>query len=229
MDDVAELVALPDRSVQPLVHPLDLAEARGPFRAAWLIELVTGPPVGLAIGALVWAVTANIVIAVIAAVPIVVVGAYVGGLRATDAWSFIPRSRQDRGRILPPAWELTAGIVDGAALVVAAVAAADRLGRSDIAEGIDQFVFGAGFAVVVLVALDLVVSLAFRRGTFVGRPWFGGPIVVALVLAIALAARSLFGDGGFEVTSTMLLGSACVVVAGVVYAAWLSFRARRGT
>lgn len=217
MDDIAELVALPDRSVQPLVHPLDLAEAKGLFRAAWLVELVTGPPVGLAIGALVWALTANIVAAVVAAMPVVAVGTYVGSLRANGAWAFIPRNRQDRRRVLPVAWELVAGIVGGAAIVVAAVLAADRLGRPDIPVGISQFVFGAGLASVLLVVVDLFASLALHRGSFVGRPWFGLPIVVALCVAAAFAKGVLFADGGFEVTSAMLLGSASVVVAGIAY------------
>ncbi len=224
MDDIAELVELPDRSVQPLVHPLDLAEARGTFRSAWLIELLMGPPVALAIGALVWAVTTNIVIAVIAAVPIAVVGTYVGDLRRDEAWAYIPRGRQDRRRVLPPSWELAAGIVDGVALFVTTAIVAERLGQADIEAGIGQFAFGAGVAVVVLVALDLVASLVLGRGSFVGRPWFGLPIVVALVLAAVAAERLLFDDGGVAVTSTTLLGSASVALAGVVYWGWRSLR-----
>ena len=182
MNDIAEIVDLPDRSVQPLVHPLDLAEAAGPYRAAWLIELLTGPPIGLAIGALIWAITGNLIVGLIAAVPVVAVGTYAGRIRRDEAWAFIPRNRQDRGRVLPDAWELAAGIVDGAAVVVAATLVADRLGQPDISIGIREFAFGAGVAVVALVALDLGSSLATGRGTFVGRPWFGVPILVALVL-----------------------------------------------
>jgi hypothetical protein len=44
--DVTELVELPDPATHPLVHPLDLPQARRPFRTAWLIGALTSPPVG---------------------------------------------------------------------------------------------------------------------------------------------------------------------------------------
>lgn len=92
MNDIAEIVKLPDRSIQPLVHPLDLAEAAGPYRVAWLIELLTGPPVGLAIGALFWALTGNLIVGLVAALPVVVVGMYASHALRDEAWGFIPRN-----------------------------------------------------------------------------------------------------------------------------------------
>jgi hypothetical protein len=222
MNDLAEIVDLPDRSVQPLVHPLDLAEAAGPYRLAWLIELLTGPPIGLAIGALIWALTGNLFVGLIAAVPVVAVGTYASRNRRDDAWAFIPRNRQDRERVLPDAWELGAGIVDGVALVVAAALIAVRLGQTDISIGIREFSFGAGVAAVALVALDLGSSLATGRGTFVGRPWFAVPILVALVVAVVIVALILFAGTGLSLTLAMLLGAASVLVAGAVYLGWRS-------
>ena len=227
MSDIAEIVDLPDRSVRPLVHPLDLAEAASPYRAAWLIELLTGPPVGLAIGALIWALTGNLIVGLIAALPVVAIGSYASRARRDEAWAFVPRNRQDRGRVLPNAWELTAGIVDGAAVVAVAALVAERLGQPDISVGIREFTFGAGLAVVVLAALDLGSSLVNGRGTFVGRPRFGVPILLALVFAVAIAATVLFGGMGLRVTLTMLLGAASILVAGAVYLGWRSFISAR--
>jgi hypothetical protein len=43
MNDVTELVELPDPATHPLVHPLDVPQARRPFRTAWLIGALTSP------------------------------------------------------------------------------------------------------------------------------------------------------------------------------------------
>jgi hypothetical protein len=45
VNDINELVDLPDPTTHPLVHPLDLPEARRPFRISWLIGTLTSPPV----------------------------------------------------------------------------------------------------------------------------------------------------------------------------------------
>ena len=54
MSDVTELVELPDPVTHPLVHPLDLPEARRPFRTAWLIGALTSPPVGALAAVIIW-------------------------------------------------------------------------------------------------------------------------------------------------------------------------------
>jgi hypothetical protein len=43
MNDINELVDLPDPAIHPLVHPLDLPQARRPFRTAWLVGALTSP------------------------------------------------------------------------------------------------------------------------------------------------------------------------------------------
>ena len=45
MNDINELVELPDPAVQPLVHPLDLPRGRRLFRSSWLVGVLTSPPV----------------------------------------------------------------------------------------------------------------------------------------------------------------------------------------
>lgn len=43
VNELNELVDLPDPTTHPLVHPLDLPQARRPFRTAWLIDALTSP------------------------------------------------------------------------------------------------------------------------------------------------------------------------------------------
>lgn len=72
------------------------------------------------------------------------------------------------------------------------------------------------------MALDLGSSLTTGRGTFVGRPWFGVPILVALVVAVVIAATILFAGTGLSVTLTLVLGVLSVLVVGAIYLGWRS-------
>ena len=48
-----ELVDLPDPETQPLVHPLDLPEARTEFRNGWLVGSATSLPVAALVAGIV--------------------------------------------------------------------------------------------------------------------------------------------------------------------------------
>jgi hypothetical protein len=54
VNEIRELVDLPDPAVRPLVHPLDVPEASRPFRTSWLIGALTSPAFGLCVAAIIW-------------------------------------------------------------------------------------------------------------------------------------------------------------------------------
>ena len=146
MDDLRELVDLPDPSVQPRVHPLDLPEARESFRTGWAISVLAGPAVGVALAAVAWSLSSSYLVAAVAGLSLILLGAVASRDRLSEAWEYIPRKRQDRRRRLPIAWDLVEGITIGGSVALTVVIVADRLAEPDIEPGVRQFVVGAGIA-----------------------------------------------------------------------------------
>jgi MFS family permease len=220
MDDIVEMVDLPDPGVQQLVHPLDLPEARTTFRNGWIIGLLTGPVVGVALGAVAWWTSGSYVIAVIAGLVLVVAGTYAGRVQREEAWAFIPRKRQDRERILPAAWELIQGIVIGSSLAVTILIVAGRLAEPDIPLGVRQFVVGMGVVAILIVVVDLVSGVLLHRGAAAGRPWLALPVVIAVIGSGAIAFGLLIGLSAPATSGSTLLGGATMLVVGVAVLGW---------
>lgn len=227
MDDIVELVELPDVAAQPLVHPLDLAVSRGRFRSGWLVGVLSAPAVGLLVGVIAWRLGAGYVIPVIAGVSLVLIGSFARDHLIEESWAYIPRRRQDRLRALPPLSELAAGAVSGGAIVIAAKLAAPALIRTDIPIGVSEFVLGAAGAVAVLVALDVASSLTLHRGSYVGRPWYALPIAIGVVLAVVVGRDVLATAGASMLSIDAPMGAAMMFAAGAAVAVWRGLRARR--
>ncbi|GII26212.1 hypothetical protein [Planosporangium mesophilum] len=225
MNDVTELVDLPDPAVQPLVHPLDLPEARRPFRISWLIAALTGPPVGLCVAALVWFASHSYVGPLLAGATLIGFGHLASRYFRAQAWEYIPRKRQDRQRPLPAAWELASGLVFAAALAAALLLLAYRLDRPDVAVEVREFTIGMGAAAAALVVIDFL-------GTLLRRPrsaLFTLPAVVAVVVSIAVAYAILL-DSARGPSATLWWGVGTMLVAGAGIGAWklASSRSARG-
>lgn len=223
MSDIAELVDLPDPAVQPMVHPLDLAEARPPFRTGWLIGVLSGPAVAIAVGVVAWWLSRNFVIALIAGSSLVVIGTVASRSILEQAWAYIPRKRQDRRRVLPMAWELVAGVALGASLAVTIVLVAARLAEPDIEPGVRQFAIGSGIVAVALVLLDMLSGVVLHRGPAARRPWFVLPVTVAIVASAAIAYGLLTPTGGLDGSGAALLGALTMAVVGVAAQVWQAF------
>ncbi|NMH96970.1 hypothetical protein [Pseudonocardia acidicola] len=159
MKELTELVDLPDPAVQPLVHPLDLPESRRPFRTAHLLDAVAGPAVSACLAALVWFASTSAVVPLVAFVATAGLGALARRHYTAQAWSFIPRRRQDRDRASPLAWELAGAALLAVALGAVLLLVAGRLTRADVPVGAREFTLGAAVAVAVLMAIDLAVTL----------------------------------------------------------------------
>ena len=113
--------------MQRFVRRLDLSEARGHFRTAWLIGALTSVPVAALVAAIVAYLTRN---------PLPAIIVFLAPWRCPErSWDDIPRKRQDRDRPLPPLWDIaSAGVlalVFGIALFLLVSATGDgRCGNS---------------------------------------------------------------------------------------------------
>lgn len=214
---ITELVDLPDPDVQPLVHPLDLPEARRLFRRHWLITTLTDPPVGLCVAGLLWFATHSPVVPVVVGLAIVVPGWFARRPCLDQAWSFIPNKRQDRQRRPPLSWELVSRTVFAVLLAAGLLLVAVRLARPDVIVEVREFVFGMGVA-HVLVVLGEFVTL----GQGVRDRLLGLPLVIGVLAVAGAAYPILFGSTGVPSVSWTLWGGGswlvlCCVVLGLQY------------
>lgn len=196
MNDIAELVHLPDPAVQPLVHPLDLPEARGHFRRWWLIGVLTSPPVAFCVAALVWFASQSYVVPLIAAGALVVVGVLASHLLSDEAWAYIPRRRQDRARPLPISWDLGSAVLVAALLAAVLVLVAFRLSQPDVAPQVRAFTFGMGAAVGLMEVVKFVDRVLRQRGSGRRAALLTLPGVLVVGGCLALAYDLLFGTAG---------------------------------
>jgi len=214
MNDINELVDLPDPAVYPLVHPLDLPQARRPYRTAWLLGALTSPPVGVLVAVIVWFASHNYLAPLIAGAAVIGLGQLASGVYQEQAWAFIPRKRQDRQRPLPVAWELGSGLALAALLAVALVLVAFRLDQPDVPAEVRELTFGMGAAAGLLVVADLAARLLRHRGHTRRRVLYTLPGAVAVVASLGVAYGVLFGSAGPGSPATVLWGAAAMLAAG---------------
>ena len=229
MNDITELVDLPDPAVQPLVHPLDLPEARRPFRISWLIATLTSLPVGLLVAGIVWFVSRNYVVPLITGAVVIGFGSLASGFFRAQAWTFIPRKRQDRARPLPARWELGSAVAFSALLAVALLLVVFRLDRPDVSVAVREFTFGAAAATGLLVALDFVGKLLRHRGAERKRALATLPGVVVVMGGIAVAYNTLFDASDAGASTNTYLGAATMLLVGAAAGIWQYAARRRRT
>lgn len=186
---VTEIVDLPDPAVQPLVHPLDLPEARKHFRRSWLIDSATGPGAAACLAALVWFASNSYVVPLIAGFAVLGFGRLACEYSAREAWAFIPRKRQDRTRLLPWTWRLGSGLALAVLLAAALVLTALRLDRPDVPESVRTFTFGMGVGFAAIVVGDQILRLIRRRPEALGML----PGTVAVLGAVVFAYLAMWG------------------------------------
>jgi hypothetical protein len=190
-----EMVTLPDPEVQPMVHPLDLPEARKLFRQGWLVGACTSLPVATLIAAIVAYAGRNAVGPIAVFLALVVFGTLAARWFTDRAWDYVPRKRQDRDRPLPRRWDIASSgilaLVFGAALLLVVF----RLDRDDVPVDVRGFTFGMCAVAALLVILDAIVGLARPSGRRRALAALPGVLVVAV--ATILAYTMWFdGDAG---------------------------------
>jgi hypothetical protein len=216
MSQLTELVDLPDPAVQPLVHPLDLPQARSAFRKSWLIEAMTSPAVGVCVAGLVWFASSSYLPPVIAGLAIIVFGHFASRYFAQEAWAYIPGKRQDRQRKLPASWQLGSGLIFAAVLTVALILVALRLNQPDVTADIREYTFGMALAAGLLVLLDQIRQPSW--GLLPGR--------LAVLGSIFAAYLILFGSAGVFSTRNTWWGFGTMIVVAIGAGIWNLFTRR---
>jgi hypothetical protein len=208
-DEIREQVALPDPEQQPLVHPLDLPEARGLFRTGWLISAFTSLPVAFLLAAILGYLGHTVVGPIMLFLALVLIGHFAARWNVDRSWDHIPRKRQDRARPLPRRWEvISAGIlavVLGAALLLIVF----RLDNDDVPIDVRAYTFGMVVVAAVLVVAGTLLA-AVRRHAYERLP---GAAVVALAAVLAWV-RWFPG----AVPAGLLLGGALTMIAAAAIA-----------
>jgi hypothetical protein len=226
MSDITELVDLPDPTIQPLVHPLDLPEARRPFRISWLLAASTNPAIGLCVAALIWFASGSYVIPVIAGAAIIGFGTLASRWFAGQAWAFIPRKRQDRARGVPAGWELISSLAFGLALAATLLLVVERMNQSDLTTDVREFTVGMSVAIGLMVLGEFVVELLRRRGEQRRRVLFRLPGIAAVVASVVVFYDTQHGASGAAMPPTTLWGLATMLAIGCGIGIW-KYRPRR--
>lgn len=190
MTEPTELVDLPDPAVQPLVHPLDLPEARRQFRTSWLINSLTDPAVGLCLTAVIWFASRSYIAPLFAGAALIGCGALASRYFATQAWGFIPRKRQDRERQLPASWQLASSLTFAVALAAALLLAVWLLAQSDVPVEVRDVTLGMSVAVGLMVLGDFVRKV-LRRQDERKRALYTLPAVAAVLGSVVAAYQVL--------------------------------------
>lgn len=137
-----------------LLHPLEIPRARLFFLGAAILGVLTSPSVIVAMMLGLWAVSNNPVTPIVGAVLGFIAMAYVERRYRSDAWAYIPRRRQDRGRDEPDLWAAVGQSVEVVLLVVG-TALVTLSGRPEIASLAVGALLALIGVVIVTVAWDL--------------------------------------------------------------------------
>lgn len=224
MKNIHEAVTLPDATTHPLVHPLDLAEARKPFVVAWWLSVLTLPTVFFALAAMLWSISNNYVTPIL--VPVVVIGGSVFARRylESEAWAHIPRKRQDRGRQMPVVWSILKAAISALALLFGLILITLWLVDRDLPADVTAYIVGMGAGVLVLMVLNLLWTLlAPTRLTRELGGWaaqFISLIVVAAALGYGYLVFREHGGAESWKVSDIVTGAAIIIGVQVLW--WLS-------
>jgi len=206
-----EIVALPDPATQPLVHPLDLPEARAHYRRGRLMAALTSLPVATLLAAIVAYLTGGWVAPVVVFLALTVLGTLAARWSTDRAWDYIPRKRQDRDRPLPRAWEIGSAAVLALVLGAALLLIVFRLDDADVPVDVRAYTFGMCAVAALLVLGDAVVGLlrpAGRRRALAALPG------TAVVLVATILAYANWFDG--DARSPMLFWGAVTMAGAAV-------------
>jgi hypothetical protein len=218
-----ELVDLPDPETQPLVHPLDLPEARREFSIGWLIGSATSLPVAALVAGIVAYLSRGVVGPIVAFLALTVLGALASRWFTNRAWDYIPRKRQDRARPVPRGWELGAAAILALVLGVALLLIVFRLDDPDVPLDVRSFTFGMCVVAALLVLADTVIGLlrpAGRRRALASLPG------VAVVAVATVLAWITWFDGDAD-GAMLFWGAVSMTAAGVLVGAGKLWERRR--
>ena len=219
-----EAVVLPDPAAKRFLHPTDLPEARSLYLRGWWFGRLCSPPIVIAIGAVVWMLSGNLLATVAAPSSTLVIALIASRWHETRAWDFIPRKRQDtEGAGL---WRLLASVIDAVALVVTALALIVATGSRPLSDGIIAFAVGAGAGVALVQIIDLMVAIAGRQHPAALAERLVMLAAVA-VSSVVVATVGLDGHWTSEHSMSAIMGAATILVAQSLWWIFTVVRNRR--
>lgn len=224
MSDMHEAVALPDPAVKRLLHPTDLPAARSLYLRGWWFGRLCSLPVVVAIGALAWMLSGNLLVTVAAPVSTFVIALIASRWHRARAWDFIPRKRQDAEG--PGSWKLLASVLDAVALVVTAVALIVAMTARPLADGVVAYAVGAGAGVVLVQIIEVLVAIAGEHHPG-ARAESLVMIAAVTVSAVLVAVVGLDGPWTSERSTSAILGAATILVAQSLWWIFVAVRSRR--
>lgn len=212
-----ETVPLPDPAVQPLVHPDDVPQARDLWRRAWLFSLAGSGCALFLLGSVLWAATGTWLAPTLAVLTTGAVAWFSQHRLAQAAWDHIPQRRQDRDRPEAPRRRAMSHLVDALALACGAMTLVLWAAQARQPRGVQDYLVGAGTALVVLVAGSTVRLVRTRHGRH--QAWVPSLLVLVVAALSLLAAAAWLTRGGTPDAVALLSGALTpLVVAGALWA-----------
>jgi hypothetical protein len=229
MKTVRETVALPDEKVQPLVHPLDLAEARRPFLVSWWLTVPAMPSVVFFLAALLWSVSNNYVTPILVPLLIAIGSGVLSSFLGKEAWAHIPRRRHDSSRPLP-AWSVLRAVISTASLLAGLVLATVWIVRRDVGTDVLGYIVGSAGGILLLMVVGLLwTALAPGGRSAALGSWtsqVAGLVAVAAALMVGLLIIGARYDLADLAPRDMLMGAGVMIAIQALW--WLAaFRRSR--
>lgn len=224
MNDMHEAVTLPDPTVKQLLHPTDLPEARELYARGWWFGRLSSIPVVVAIGAMVWAISGNLLATIVAPLSTLAIGLLASRWFISRAWDYIPRKRQHKGGA--SSWRLLATLIDAVALLVIAAALILAVNARPMPEDVVAFATGAGIGVALIQTAELIAGLAQRASGHLATRRLILLIAVA-VSAVSLGAFGLDVEWGRGAFAAAVMGAASILLAQVAWWVTAALQRRR--
>jgi hypothetical protein len=221
MNDLHEAVTLPDPAVKRLLHPTDLPRARALFLRGWWFARLCSLPVAVAIGAVVWLLSGNLLASLVAPISTFVIAFTASRWHEARAWDFIPRKRQDRDGA--GSWRLRAAGLDAVALLVTAVAVILAVNSTPVSPAVVAYAVGSGLGVAVLQIMEVVLAVVRKRdGTSVAQRVIVLAAVIAASVLVGVFGSRAWGQGSYAPAAA---GMVTVLLAQSLW--WIFIRSSR--
>lgn len=223
MTKLHEQVTLPDPARKKLLHPTDLAEARGLYLRGWWFARLCLLPVVVAVGAVIWAATGNLFASLIAPISTFLIAFFASRELRKRAWDYVPRKRQSQDKT--GALLVAGAVIDALALLVIAGSVIVSLDRWPLPPGVVSFAIGSAIGIAALQLGQLLLAAGRRAGgTSIAAH---GILLIAVVVTISLVTA--YGmPGGLAAVWRLVAaaGAATILLAQAVW--WFFERGRKG-
>ena len=222
MNEMKEQVELPDPSEKALLHPTDIPQARPLYIRGWWFARLGSVPVAVALGAVVWLLSSNLLAAILAPATTFAIGIMAGRWYTARAWDFVPRKRQLKGGIT--GWSLGAACINGVALLIATIAFVLAAHAYTVPLAVIAYAIGAVVAVGLLQGIELAILAArtAARRDALPKVVMLGAVVISCLIAVLMGIGTAWYQ---HLVWVALLGAGTVLLAQALW--WVFDFSRR--